>query len=279
MKFEPIHRIVFNVQPSVCINELMGIINKRGYRAKMIYSRAAVQSDSSRHVLPFITKDTMGRIEIENPQEPLVAGTLQDILDEYTEMRETASIDYIHGDNTFVELSKQYSSIGFKLPPIEKEELFPFVYRFGILPKKCFSMGEAEEKRYYMECRLLIIPEEEKKEEPAEEPVNEEEAMIEATEDTPEADAAEQETAEAAPAKAQPKAKPVVKETAPAVKKTEHVKEVKPVKEAEEEALDDLDDLDDLEDLEEHQILHLEDEEAPVKQKKSLLRLRSKTHI
>ena len=36
-----------------------------------------------------------------------------------------------------------------------KSELFPTVVYDGALPRKTFSMGEANEKRYYMECRLI----------------------------------------------------------------------------------------------------------------------------
>ena len=50
-------------------------------------------------------------------------------------------MDYIHGLDSFYELSKQFNSIGFKLPGIEKEDLFPFIYKYGILPQKCFSLG------------------------------------------------------------------------------------------------------------------------------------------
>ena len=66
LTFEPIHRVIFNVSPSVCINDLMSIINRHGYKARMIYSRTPPQNTAGRHILPFITKDTMGRIEIEN---------------------------------------------------------------------------------------------------------------------------------------------------------------------------------------------------------------------
>ena len=140
LKFEPIYRVVFNVSPSVCITDMMTIIHKKGFKAKMIYSRNTPQADRNKHILPFITKDTMGRIEIENPTEPLPVGTLQDILDEYLQQKENAAVDYIHGNDSFLELSKQFNAVGFKLPALGKEELFPYVYKYGLLPKKCFSM-------------------------------------------------------------------------------------------------------------------------------------------
>jgi hypothetical protein len=278
LKFEPIHRVVFNVQPSVCINDMMGIIQKRGYRAKMIYSRANAQSNELKHVLPFVTKDTMGRIEIENPKEPLVVGTLQDILDEYIELKENANIDYIHGDDTFAELSKQYGATGFRLTGIEKEDLFPYVYKYGILPKKCFSMGEAEEKRYYMECRLLVKLEEEKQEiaeetaEPTQTPENE------ATEDIAETEAPQ--VPQAPQAKAARKAPDrAAKPKMPEIDMDDIPGDVP-------DALDEIeefDDFDDFEELDEDQILHYveaeDDEPDPIKKKRSLMKQRIKTHI
>jgi hypothetical protein len=162
LKFEPIHRVLFGVSPSVCINELVNIFHKRGLKARIIYSRNIPAPQPNMHILPFVTKDTMGRIEIQNPESPLESGTLQDVIDEYLEAKENVTVDYIHGDDVFMELIKQYNTLGFKLPTIAKEELFPFVYRYGILPQKCFSMGDSMEKRYYTECRLLVKMETEK---------------------------------------------------------------------------------------------------------------------
>ena len=271
LKFEPIHRVIFNVSPSVCVNELMTIIHKRGFKAKMIYSRNMPQAEKNVHVLPFITKDTMGRIEIINPEEPLVVGTLQDILDEYQKVRENAVVDYIHGADSFVELSKQYNSIGFRMPGIEKEDLFSLVYKYGVLPKKCFSMGEAEEKRYYTECRLLVKMQEEKPQqaepaEPVEEPVIMEEPVTKEEAVTPtviEETVVLEETVEAAPVGETPV---VAEEAATADEPAE---------------ADDLNDLDDLEDLNEEDLLHLDNAKPPKsrKEKKSFLKIRSKTHI
>ena len=41
------------------------------------------------------------------------------------------------------------------LPALEKGDLFRGVVLGGVLPRKTFSMGHAEEKRYYIECRRI----------------------------------------------------------------------------------------------------------------------------
>ena len=64
-------------------------------------------------------------------------------------------IDYIHGADVVKELSRKGGAIGFLLPAMKKSEFFSTVIYDGALPRKTFSMGEANEKRYYLECRSL----------------------------------------------------------------------------------------------------------------------------
>ncbi|MDR3052179.1 MAG: DUF1015 domain-containing protein, partial [Oscillospiraceae bacterium] len=66
------------------------------------------------------------------------------------------SIDYIHGEDTLQALCGAPDRLGFLLPALDKAALFPAVRAGGALPRKTFSMGEAREKRYYMECRALV---------------------------------------------------------------------------------------------------------------------------
>ncbi len=55
------------------------------------------------------------------------------------------------------DLSKREGNIGILLPDVEKKDLFIGVVKDGVLPRKTFSMGEANEKRYYMECKKLTV--------------------------------------------------------------------------------------------------------------------------
>ena len=66
-----------------------------------------------------------------------------------------ARVDYIHGEDVVRQLSAQGDTIGFLLPPMGKEELFPTVIHDGVLPRKTFSMGEAQDKRFYLEARRI----------------------------------------------------------------------------------------------------------------------------
>jgi hypothetical protein len=85
----------------------------------------------------------------------LAVGALQLLLDQYIAAKEDVKIDYIHGDDSVKELSSSKGNIGFFLSSMDKNDLFPTVADKGALPRKTFSMGEACEKRYYIECRQI----------------------------------------------------------------------------------------------------------------------------
>lgn len=64
-------------------------------------------------------------------------------------------IDYIHGDDTARSLGGKPNCAAVLLPPVKKSGLFLSVLKNGALPKKSFSMGNARDKRYYLECRKI----------------------------------------------------------------------------------------------------------------------------
>lgn len=66
-------------------------------------------------------------------------------------------VDYIHGDDEIKALVDSFDdSVAILFNPLEKAELFRYVSNSGIFPKKTFSIGEAKEKRYYLEGRLIV---------------------------------------------------------------------------------------------------------------------------
>jgi hypothetical protein len=85
----------------------------------------------------------------------LTVGSLQAFLDAWLEVHPESILDYVHGAEVVERLGAQPGNIGFILPPIGKEKLFPTVIRDGALPRKTFSMGESHEKRFYLECRRI----------------------------------------------------------------------------------------------------------------------------
>jgi hypothetical protein len=88
---------------------------------------------------------------IKNPPSYLSVGTLQMYIDNFLEDIKT---DYIHGEDVTTALSTG-NNLGFILPPMDKSDLFKTVIKDGALPRKTFSMGEACDKRFYLECRKV----------------------------------------------------------------------------------------------------------------------------
>ena len=83
---------------------------------------------------------------------------LQPVLDNYLEIHaeKNPEIDYIHGNDEVFRLGGKNAATSILLPPIAKDSFFSSISNNGPLPRKSFSMGEASEKRFYMECRKLL---------------------------------------------------------------------------------------------------------------------------
>ncbi|HEX3028973.1 MAG TPA: DUF1015 family protein [Clostridia bacterium] len=164
LEFEPIHRIVFNVDPNHLLESMVKHFEKEGCRAeiKKYDTKQAMKhemeklSASQAHSIAFVTKDTFGTIDIKSPFCTLEVGSLQTYLEEYMKENSSIRIDYIHGEDVVDNLGSAEGNIGFYLPPMNKNDLFKTVILDGVLPKKTFSMGEAEEKRFYLESRKIV---------------------------------------------------------------------------------------------------------------------------
>ena len=95
-------------------------------------------------------------LRVEGLKNPLPLATLQPFLDEWLAGRAGVSIDYIHGEDALRDLARD-GATGILLPAMDKHALFESVRRGGPLPRKTFSMGEANEKRYYLEARKITV--------------------------------------------------------------------------------------------------------------------------
>jgi hypothetical protein len=93
--------------------------------------------------------------EFNDPPSSLAVGTLQPFVDCLVEDGAAANVDYVHGDETLERLAQQAGCLGFHIGTVGKSELLRRVVREGPLPRKTFSMGEADEKRFYVEARRI----------------------------------------------------------------------------------------------------------------------------
>ncbi len=158
LQFEPIHRVLFGVQAdwrSALHRFLDGKVTFEpiGNPAAMI---AAVKRQSGpAQAVGIVSAEGMQIAKIQQPPLNLPVGTLQAFLDEWLKTNGAGNIDYVHGDDVVVSLGCKPGNLGFYLPPMEKSDLFRTVILDGSLPRKTFSMGEAHEKRFYMESRRI----------------------------------------------------------------------------------------------------------------------------
>jgi len=156
--FEPIHRVLFNVPEDVFLQELNKNASKvdietvgcRNCIAKSI-------ADQSAQSFGYCTK-AKGEakhyvVKLTNPSATIAAGTLQKVIDALT--TKGYSVDYIHGADVTDKLGCEEGNIGIFLPAIEKSTFFETIIKDGALPRKTFSLGEANEKRFYMEARKI----------------------------------------------------------------------------------------------------------------------------
>ena len=154
--FEPIHRVVFakNGQSGMdIVNDTVAKLDAANGKAYLADSDASVPEGAFE--IPYITAEGRGKIVIEDPSNKLEVGALQNALDIMVKEEKTCDIDYIHGTDAVEKLSSKEGNAGFMLPAMDKFMLFPAVAADGALPRKTFSMGEANEKRYYIEARYI----------------------------------------------------------------------------------------------------------------------------
>ncbi len=153
--FEPIHRVLFGTSGNRAIETILRHLKAQNDCARVELGRMPCAQSGDTHIMPFITGEVEGAFIVSCPSSQLAVGTLQAALDETIKEICGCEIDYIHGADVVKELARKGGAIGFLLPALEKGEFFTTVVRDGALPRKTFSMGEANEKRYYLECRSL----------------------------------------------------------------------------------------------------------------------------
>ena len=118
--------------------------------------KAAIDSqEGPAHRIGAITPEGVGVLEINAAGSNLPVGTLQNFLDVFLKSGGAREIDYVHGTEAVTALGEKPGHMGFYLAGMRKTDLFKTVILDGALPRKTFSMGEAWEKRFYLEARLL----------------------------------------------------------------------------------------------------------------------------
>ncbi len=140
LKFEPIHRVVFEVDAKNFIEEFKAYLG--------------ADTTPDKQWAEVVAGEKNEKLYIHFAKSNLSVGSVQSFVDYYIE-RFGGKVDYIHGDEVVYNLSKSEGCVGILLGTMEKEDLFPTVILDGALPRKTFSMGHACDKRFYLECRKI----------------------------------------------------------------------------------------------------------------------------
>lgn len=161
LEFEAIHRVLFSVDGDALRQEMTTFFDQRNTPfhftpcTSLEIALQQTQVDNQLHRFPCVIAGEFGLCTVSNPEYNLVVATLQGFLDHYLSTHLETEIDYIHGAQSVTELGSQPGCCGFYLPAISKHALFKTIILDGALPRKTFSMGAADEKRFYLECRRI----------------------------------------------------------------------------------------------------------------------------
>mgnify|MGYP001036570618 CR=1 FL=1 len=145
LEFEPIHRVLFGVDEEKFVKDLETFF--AGYK---------LREDEDSTGFSVLINGKEKHYVIDAPKSNLTVGDVQCFIDHYLkDIQPDAKVDYIHGEEEVKALAGVHGNVGILLPAMEKNDLFKTVILDGVLPRKTFSMGHANDKRYYLEVRKI----------------------------------------------------------------------------------------------------------------------------
>ena len=144
--FEPIHRVLTGTSRQAVTAAWRAYAEARGM---------ALAAGGEGHTFTVVSADGEETVTVTRPEGAIPCETIQKFLDDFLAAHPEAEIDFIHGEQSLRTLAQAPGAVGFLLPEIDKRTFFRDVKQLGVLPRKTFSMGEADEKRFYMEAREI----------------------------------------------------------------------------------------------------------------------------
>ena len=162
LTFEPIHRVIFDCDVRSLIlylaDKLGGSVSEVASAGEL---ESAVKASSNSFGFAYKFEGEQKYVLLKTEIKELAVARLQPEIDAALKSSakldgKTPEIDYIHGSDEVLKLGERDNAVGILLPPIAKDSFFETISGRGPLPRKSFSMGEADEKRFYLECRRLF---------------------------------------------------------------------------------------------------------------------------
>lgn len=157
LTFEPIHRVIFNIDSEELIKSLANTFDGTVTNVQTAKElEDAVHSSTADFGFAYKKDGKQMYTLLSTKITDLAVSQLQPALDSYLKDKTHSEIDYIHGSQEVFRLGEMDNATGILLPPVAKDSFFATINGRGPLPRKSFSMGEADEKRFYLECRKLF---------------------------------------------------------------------------------------------------------------------------
>lgn len=157
LDFEPIHRVAFGLSVEAFYASAGRFFADQGFHFYTAeeFSRLLTPAPTVQ-VIPVLCGRERYVMVLDRPKHSLHVGSLQNFLDHLISAEATkVRVDYIHGEDSVENLARE-GNTGFLLPAISKDSFFATISAEGVFPRKTFSMGEAFEKRYYMEAKRIV---------------------------------------------------------------------------------------------------------------------------
>ncbi len=159
LEFSPIHRLLFGVAGDLrsALEKHFGAHLRVEEQPTAAAMRAALSAlPRAQHAAGLVQPGgRFALVVVEAPAATLDVATFQGFCDSLLKDGGARELDYVHGDDALAQLAQAPGCAGLHLATLGKSELIGRVARDGPLPRKSFSMGEADEKRFYLEARRI----------------------------------------------------------------------------------------------------------------------------
>jgi len=154
IQFHPIHRILHPLEPA----RFLEFLKPRSHiqvQECPSFEEMKKEVDEDAFRIGLVRQGAYHTVQFPPSPHQTITEVVQMAIDAFCSSHPNTRVDYIHGDETLRSLSSGEGTLGIYLPGLAKEKLFPLIETQGVLPRKAFSIGEALEKRFYLEGRKI----------------------------------------------------------------------------------------------------------------------------
>ena len=155
--FEPIHRVFFDVDPNV-FDDALKVVDPNFSKSESKDKESALRAiNANDGKVRFATwkNGVFNVYSLDRDRAVSAPKAIQIQIDDIVGKRKIGRIDYTHGTDSTIAIASKGNNFAVLMPDISKDDFFDAILRGGAFPRKTFSIGEASEKRFYIEARLI----------------------------------------------------------------------------------------------------------------------------